>query len=230
VHVGPVPKLFLLGLRSKERCPNHAVILPPCHVKDPIFRFLLAEHAARWSSAVTAFFDLCLCPPAVLPCRFLGPRSAPAIFRSCRRFLFAQHYFSVRIFLLRQGFVLVTVFFFHARVPVRAARDLCFPHRFLAAGQFPLILFACLGVERSAPVFCSHCHVLVSTDEDFVPAYPAPKIFVFPHSGFRSRGSPRHRASCCQFDLEFFFYGVLLPSRFCLLAHLCSGFVGSSLQ
>jgi hypothetical protein len=121
-------------------------------------------------------------------------------------------------------------FFFHARVPVRAARDLCFPHRFLAAGQFPLILFACLGVERSAPVFCSHCHVLVSTDEDFVPAYPAPKIFVFPHSGFRSRGSPRHRASCCQFDLEFFFYGVLLPSRFCLLAHLCSGFVGSSLQ
>jgi hypothetical protein len=112
VHVGPVPKLFLLGLRSKERCPNQAVILPPCHVKDPIFRFLLAEHAARWSSAVTAFFDLCLCPPAVLPCRFLGPRSAPAIFRSCRRFLFAQHYFSVRIFLLRQGFVLVTVFFF----------------------------------------------------------------------------------------------------------------------
>jgi hypothetical protein len=111
VHVGPVPKLFLLGLRSKERCPNHAVILPPCHVKDPIFRFLLAEHAARWSSAVTAFFDLCLCPPAVLPCRFLGPCSVPAIFRSCRRFLFAQHYFSVRIFLLRQGFVLVTVFF-----------------------------------------------------------------------------------------------------------------------
>jgi hypothetical protein len=111
VHVGPVPELFLLGLQSKERCPNHAVILPPCHVKDPIFRFLLAEHTARRSSAVTAFFDVCLRTPAVFPCRFLGPRSAPAIFRSCRRFLFTQHCFSVGSFLLRQGFVLATVFF-----------------------------------------------------------------------------------------------------------------------
>jgi hypothetical protein len=112
VHVGPVPELFLLGLQSKERCPNHAVILPPCHVKDPIFRFLLAEHTARRSSAVTAFFDVCLRTPAVFPCRFLGPRSAPAIFRSCRRFLFTQHCFSVGSSLLRQGFVLATVFFF----------------------------------------------------------------------------------------------------------------------
>jgi hypothetical protein len=74
VHVGPVPKLFLLGLRAKERCPNHAVILPPCRVKDLVSPFLLAEHAARRSSAVTAFFDLCLRTPAVFPCQFLGPR------------------------------------------------------------------------------------------------------------------------------------------------------------
>jgi hypothetical protein len=42
--------------------------------------------------------------------------------------------------------------------------------------------------------------------------------FLFSHTVFHSCGSPCHRASCCRFDLEFFFRGMLLPARFCLLS------------